>query len=228
MAAPHAYEQPRLNRVWEVVLAHVPTIVVIWLATVLVAAVGVIVSWLILLMGAVVANVTSGTELVLSLTTILGQLGQLPYALLSNLIGVLFVAVPAMHYASGETITVEKAFGELSRRPGRYLLAGLLFSLVASIGFLFCVLPGILVALVAPIYVNRIFLTDQSITAAFAASFRAVYGSPNGRIFAGIEILAWLLVALVALCSCGLGAVLAVPMSSFYLQNAAYHKGLIR
>ena len=42
-----------------------------------------------------------------------------------------------------------------------------------------------------------------------------------------LEILAWLLVALVSVCSCGLGALLAVPVSTFYLQNAAYHKGLI-
>jgi multisubunit Na+/H+ antiporter MnhG subunit len=45
--------------------------------------------------------------------------------------------------------------------------------------------------------------------------------------FVGIEILAWLLVALVSICTCGLGALVAVPVSSFYLQNAAYHKGLI-
>jgi hypothetical protein len=139
----------------------------------------------------------------------------------------LFVAVPAMHYASGEVITVVAAFRELLRRPGRYLLAGLLFSLVAAVGFVLCIVPGILVALVMPIYVNRIFLTDQPIPDAFAASFQAVYRSPNGGSFILIEILAWLLVALVSVCSCGLGALLAVPVSTFYLQNAAYHKGLI-
>jgi membrane protein YqaA with SNARE-associated domain len=151
----------------------------------------------------------------------------LPFAILSSLVGVLFVAVPAMHYASGEVITVEAAFRELLRRPGRYLLAGLLFSLVAAVGFVLCIVPGILVALVMPIYVNRIFLTDQPITDAFAASFQAVYRSANGGSFVLLEILAWLLVALVSVCSCGLGALLAVPVSTFYLQNAAYHKGLI-
>lgn len=45
--------------------------------------------------------------------------------------------------------------------------------------------------------------------------------------FVGIEILAWLLVALISICTCGLGALVAVPVSSFYLQNAAYQKGLI-
>ena len=76
-------------------------------------------------------------------------------------------------------------------------------------------------------YVNRIFLTDLPILQAFTASFQAVYGSERSRGFAGIEILAWLLVLVVTLCTCGLGALLAVPVSSFYLQNAAYHRGVI-
>jgi hypothetical protein len=204
----------------------VPTILLIWLATAVLAVLGAAVTWLILLVGFGVSGST-GSDSALSIATLLGQLGQLPFAILSSLVGVLFVAVPAMHYASGEVITVVAAFRELLRRPGRYLLAGLLFSLVAAVGFVLCIVPGILVALVMPIYVNRIFLTDQPIPDAFAASFQAVYRSPNGGSFILIEILAWLLVALVSVCSCGLGALLAVPVSSFYLQNAAYHKGLI-
>jgi hypothetical protein len=226
MASASATEQPTLNRAWEAFLAHVPTILLIWLATAVLAALGAAVTWLILLVGYGVSGST-GSDSAVSIATLLGQLGQLPFAILSSLVGVLFVAVPAMHYASGEVITVEAAFRELLRRPGRYLLAGLLFSLVAALGFVLCIVPGILVALVMPIYVNRIFLTDQPITDAFAASFQAVYRSPNGGSFVVIEILTWLLVALVSVCSCGLGALLAVPVSTFYLQNAAYHKGLI-
>ena len=226
MASASATEQPTLNRAWEAFLAHVPTILLIWLATAVLAALGAAVTWLILLVGYGVSGST-GSDSAVSIATLLGQLGQLPFAILSSLVGVLFVAVPAMHYASGEVITVEAAFRELLRRPGRYLLAGLLFSLVAALGFVLCIVPGILVALVMPIYVNRIFLTDQPITDAFAASFQAVYRSANGGSFVLLEILAWLLVALVSVCSCGLGALLAVPVSTFYLQNAAYHKGLI-
>ncbi len=226
MASASATEQPTINRAWEAFLAHVPTILLIWLATAVLAALGAAVTWLILLVGFGVSG-SSGWDSAFSIATFLGQLGQLPFAILSSLVGVLFVAVPAMHYASGEVITVEAAFRELLRRPGRYLLAGLLFSLVAALGFVLCIVPGILVALVMPIYVNRIFLTDQPITDAFAASFQAVYRSPNGGSFVVIEILAWLLVALVSVCSCGLGALLAVPVSTFYLQNAAYHMGLI-
>ena len=126
----------------------------------------------------------------MTVASLLAQLGQLPFAVLSN-------------------------------------LAGVLFSVVAAIGFVLCILPGVAVMLVMPIYVNRIFLTDLPITDAFAASFQAVFRSPNGSDFLGIELLAWVLVVVVSVCTCGLGALVAVPVSTFYLQNAAYHKGLI-
>ncbi len=74
---------------------------------------------------------------------------------------------------------------------------------------------------------NRIFLTDQSITDAFAASFQAVFRSAHGPEFLGIQVLAGLLVLLVSVCTCGLGALVAVPVCSFYVQNVAYHRGVI-
>jgi hypothetical protein len=33
VAAPSAYEQPTLNKAWEVFLAHIPTILIIWIVT---------------------------------------------------------------------------------------------------------------------------------------------------------------------------------------------------
>ncbi|MFM7653596.1 MAG: hypothetical protein ACKO5M_11880 [Vulcanococcus sp.] len=227
MASPKAYDQPTLNGAWEAFVAHVPTILLIWIATAVISGLGFGVHVLITLVGLGVSGSASGGEQAIGLASALGQLGQLPFTVLSSLVGVLFVAVPALHYDGGEVITVQAAFAALMRRPLRYLLAGVLFTLVLAVGFLLCIVPGIVVALVMPIYVNRIFLTDQSITEAFSASFQAVYRSERGRTFAGIEILAWLVVVVVSVCTCGLGALLAVPVSSFYLQNAAYNKGVI-
>ena len=227
MAAPLAYEQPTINKAWQAFVAHVPTILLIWIATVALAALGAAVTWVILLVGVGLVGGGSAGDWAVTAASALGQLGQLPFVILSNLVGVLFVAVPALHYDSGTTITVQEAFAALMRRPLRYLLAGLLFALVASIGFVLCILPGLAVMLVLPIYVNRIFLTEQSITDAFAASFQAVFRSAHGPDFLGIELLAWVLVVVVSVCTCGLGALVAVPVSTFYLQNAAYHKGLI-
>lgn len=229
MAAPLAYGQPTINRAWEAFVAHVPTILLIWIATVALSAVGWALYWLIQLVAIGVTGAAggSGRDTAILAASSLAQLVPLAFAVLANLVGVLFVAVPVLHYDSGDTITPERAFGALLQRPWRYLLAGILFSLVASIGFVLCILPGILVFLVMPVYVNRIFLTDQPITDAFAASFQAVFRSAHGPDFLGIQVLAWLLVLVISVCTCGLGALLAVPVSTFYVQNAAYHRGVI-
>jgi uncharacterized membrane protein len=143
------------------------------------------------------------------------------------LVVVLFAAVPAMYYVSGETITVDRAFRDLMMRPRRYLLAGILFTVVSVIGFLACILPGIAVALVTPVYVNKIFTTDMPILDAFSSSFQSVYRSENGWTFVGIELLAGLLVVVVSLCTCGVGLLVAPAVASFYVQNAAYRQGVL-
>jgi uncharacterized membrane protein len=159
--------------------------------------------------------------------TNLGYLISFPFSILSSFVGVLTVAVPAIFYDGGEVVPVKAAFATLMKRPLRYLLAGFLFSLVTTVGLMFCILPGIAIALVMPVYVNRIFLTDQGIADAFAASFQAVYRAPNSISFVVLEIVTSLVVVLVSVCTCGLGALVAVPVSAFYIQNAAYHKGII-
>jgi uncharacterized membrane protein len=85
----------------------------------------------------------------------------------------------------------------------------------------------VLILFVTPLYVNRIFNTNLSVTDAFAASVQALFRSPQGIQYLGLELLTTLLVLVVSICTCGFGALLALPVSSFYLQNAAYSKGLI-
>ena len=223
MASPQAYEQHTINRAWEDFIAHIPTMLLIWIASVAVGFLGFLAS----LASSITAAWLSGNSSDAVLPSLFGIAGQFPFLIISSLLGVLFIAVPALYYNSGEVITINDAFSALLQRPLRYLLAGILFSVATTIGFLVCVIPGIVIALTMPVYVNRIFLGNEPILDAFSGSFQAVYRSANGMNFVGIEILAWLLVALVSICTCGLGALVAVPVSSFYLQNAAYHKGLI-
>lgn len=228
LACPAAYEKPSLNRAWEAFLPHLPAILLIWVATVVISGAGFFIYLLIIIVGFGLTNGSSADPITAAALVVqLGQLGQLPYVIFSNLVGVLFVAVPAMHYDTGETITLEAAFRGLFKRPWRYLLAGLLFSSAVAIGTLLCILPGIAVALVSPVYVNKVFNTDAPILHAMQASFRAVYGSQKGWEFVGIQALAGLFVFVVTAVTCGLGAVLAIPVSSFYIQNAAYHKGVL-
>jgi hypothetical protein len=227
LAAAIAYEPPSISKAWEAFLAHIPTILLIWVVTIVVTVIGVVASLALTVVGVGITSSGGGSEAAGGLAAMLANLVQLPFTILSNLVGVLFVAVPAMHYASGETIGPETAFRALIQRPARYLLAGALFTVVAVIGFLFCILPGIAVILVMPVYVNRVFLTDMPIIDAFSSSFQAVYRSAQGRQFAGIELLAWLLVLLVAVFTCGLASLVAVPVATFYIQNAAYHRGVL-
>lgn len=227
LASPAATEQPSLERSWQAFLAHLPTMLLIWVATAVISGVGLVVYQLITFAGIALSGGDSSSETATTIAGLVGQLGQLPFTLLSSLVGVLFVAVPALHYATGETIGVEQAFRTLFRRPWRYLLAGLLFSLVTTVGFVLCIVPGIAVALVGPVYVNRIFNGDGPVVQTFVDSFQAVYRSPKGWEFVGIQVLAFLVVMVVAVCTCGLGALLAVPVSTFFIQNAAYYKGVL-
>ena len=97
-----------------------------------------------------------------------------------------------------------------------------------TIGLLLCVLPGLAVALVTPVFVNRIFVTEMGIGEAFSQSFQVVYRSENGMSFVGLEVLAAIVVAVLSAITCGLAGLVAIPMASFYLQNTAYQRGLLR
>lgn len=227
MAAAIAYEPPTISKAWAAFLAHIPTILLIWVVTIVLTVIGVGASLALTALGVGLSGNGAGAESAAGLAAVLGNLVQLPFTILSNLVGVLFVAVPAMHYASGEIIDTEAALRVLMHRPVRYLLAGALFTVVAVIGFVLCILPGIAVTLVMPVYVNKVFLTDSPILHAFSSSFQAVYGSVKGRTFAGIELIAWLLVLVVTIFTCGLGSLVAVPVATFYIQNAAYHQGVL-
>lgn len=231
MAASLAYEEPALNKAWGAFVANLPAILSIWLAIAVVSGLGLAVSSAITLLGLGVAgsgdnSVEAATNSVEAATN-LGYLISFPFSILSSFVGVLTVAVPAIFYDGGEVVPVKAAFATLMKRPLRYLLAGILASLVTTVGLMFCILPGIAISLVMPVYVNRIFLTDQGIADAFAASFQAVYRAPNSISFVVLEIVTSLVLVLVSVCTCGLGALVAGPVSAFYIQNAAYHKGII-
>ena len=226
MASPLATESPSINRAWEAFVAHVPAILLAWIAAMGISVIGTVVYFVISALLTMLSGADpngGGTVLAMAL----GQLGQLPFMVLSSFVGVLLAAIPALYYERGEVITVQAAFAALFEKPWRYLWAGVLFTVLVLVGFLFCVLPGVLILFVTPLYVNRIFNTNLSVTDAFATSVQALFRSPQGIQYLGLELLTILLVLVVSICTCGFGALLALPVSSFYLQNAAYNKGLI-
>ena len=225
MAAPTAYEPSSIQKAWQAFLQHIPVVLVIWVGSIVLSLLSVLAYALIV----VVMSATLGnSEAAMGLGAILAQLVQLPFSLLVSLLSVLLMAVPALYYERGEVVTISAAAQLLTGHWWRYLLAGLFFSLATTIGLLLCVLPGLAVMLVTPVYVNRIFVTDMSIGEAFSQSFQVVYRSENGLSFVGLEVLTGIVVALLAVFTCGLGGFVVIPMASFFLQNVAYERGLLR
>ena len=83
-------------------------------------------------------------------------------------------------------------------------------------------------ALVTPVFMNRIFVTDMGIGEAFSQSFQVVYRSENGLSFVGLEVLTGIVVGLLALATCGLGGLCGDSDGQLLPQNVAYQRGLLR
>ncbi len=257
-----AREEASLNEAWTAFLAHLPTMLLIWLAS----SAAIFIAWLVgfvamLLCMAIFAGGSAGDSTTgIYISMIISYIVQIPLWVLSQLVGVLFVAVPALYYAFGEVVTISEAFRTLFSRPLRYISAGILFSLAILIGSLFgiipfigvglsmpdlrlatgilpslaivggllvCFIPCILVCLTMPVYINKIFATEMSVLDAFASSFSAIYKSGKGWTFVGIQLLVGICIVIASLCTCGLGALVAVPVGIFYVQHTAYNKGLV-
>ena len=225
MAASIAFEHPSIQKAWDAFLKHIPVLLVIWVGSIALAVLGLAVSVLIVM---AVGSLGGSSDSAFSLGAILGQLAQIPFSVLSSLLSVLMVAIPAVYYERGDVVIIGAALALLRERFWRYVLAGLFFSIVMTIGLLLCVLPGLAVALVTPVYVNRIFVTEMSIGEAFSQAFQVVYRSENGMSFVGLEVLAAIVVTVLAAITCGLAGLAVIPMASFYLQNMAYQRGLLR
>ena len=201
-----------------------PTLLLTWLASVAVAVVGGLVYYLVFL-AFVAADDGSGASA--GVGAILGQMSSVPFSIFQSLIGVMFTAIPAVYYQRGEVVSISDVFSILMSRLGRYLIAGILFSVAATIGILVCVLPGLIVFAATPIYVNKVFTTDQGVWDCFTSSFAAVYGSDRGWALVGIQLMAFLL-AFVTCGFCLIGLIVYVPVVTFFIQLYVTRSGLVR
>ena len=206
MAAPFAYEQPTLATAWDGLRRHLRTVL---------AILGIGLGFN--LLGYGLANLFFGggvgmdqgigpgqpplTDWNDGLRGLLHQLFQTPFMLAASLVTVLLTAVPAMYYETGQVITPVAALQLLAQRPWRYLLAGIFATIVIVVGLLVCVLPGVAVILVIPVYINRIFVTQQPVVEAFANAFQAVFSHAKGLNYLLIQLLVWLLLGLLMLVS---------------------------
>ena len=213
-----------LREAWRDTIAHVPTLLLTWLASVAVVVLGFVVYWVIFLL---FSSLDDGSGVGEGMGMIFGQLSGIPFWLMQNLIGVLFTAIPAIYYQRGEDVVgFSEAYSLLLSRLWRYLLAGALFAVASTVGFFLCFLPGIIVMASAPIYVNKVFTTDLGVWDCFTSAFASVYGTEKGWALVGLELLAFL----IAFVTCGffiVGLIIYVPLVAFFLQLYVTRSGLV-
>jgi hypothetical protein len=149
------------------------------------------------------------------------------YSVVFSLLSVLFMVIPALYFEKKEIITWKVPYKELKRNLKRYLLAGILFTGCLTIGFLFCILPGIVISFVGPAYTNKIACSDIPILKAFTSSFQSVFKSPNLWSYIGMQVLAGLIYIIPTVCTCGIGSIITFPLLSIYSQHLAYNKGIL-
>lgn len=214
-----------LREAWKDTIAHAPTLLLAWLASLAAGVAGFLVYWLVALF---FSALDDGSGIGTGVGAIFGQLGSIPFSLLQSLISVLFTAIPAFYYQRGEgVVTFSDACSLLMARLGRYLLAGVLFTIASTVGIFLCFLPGLIVLASAPIYVNKVFTTDVGVWECFASSFSAVYGSEKGWALVGLQLMAFLL-AFVTCGFCLVGLIVYVPLVTFFLQLYVSRSGLVR
>ena len=165
--------------------------------------------------GALIASLIIRTPLYLVFTVVIA------------LLSVLYMVIPALYFKNKEIITWKVPYKVLKKNFKRYFLAGILFSICVSIGFLLCIIPGIVISFTGPTYVNKIACSDMPIMESFTSSFQAVFKSPNLWSYIGMQLLAGLIFIVPTCCTCYIGGIITFPMLSIYSQHLAYNKGLI-
>ena len=149
------------------------------------------------------------------------------YLFVVSLLSVLYCVIPALYFKNQEIITWKVPYKVLKENSRRYLLAGLLFSVCVLIGLLLCIIPGIVVSIVGPTYLNKIACSDMPIIKSFKSSFQAVYKSPNLLSYIGMQLLAGIIYLVPTICTCGIGSIITLPMICIYSQHLTYNKGII-
>jgi len=149
------------------------------------------------------------------------------YSVVFSLLSVLFMVIPALYFEKREIITWKVPYKELKRNFTRYLLAGILFCGCLTIGFLFCILPAIVISFIGPAYTNKIACSDIPILKAFTSSFQSVFKSPNLLPYIGMQVLAGFIYIIPTVCTCGIGSIITFPLLSIYSQHLAYNMGIL-
>lgn len=101
---------------------------------------------------------------------------------------------------------------------GRIILAGIILSILTFIGFILCIIPGLIVAFLGAFFVYFILDQDMGAWESIKASFNFVKDNVGNLLL--LLILSWIALFVGALL-CGIGLIVAVPVTVI-AQTYAY------
>ena len=152
------------------------------------------------------------------------------YLYLISILGVLFGVVPALYFDKGEVITWKVPYQFISEKLLRFTLGGILFTFALTLGYLFCIIPGILISFfITPVFINKLTTTDLPILKAFVSSFQSVFKYINNDKFSYfiLVFLASIISFIAMVCSCFVGWIITLPMYYIYIFHLGYNKGIL-
>lgn len=253
-AIPEAYEPATFSKAWDLTIKHIGTFLVVSLGVLGFGFIAWVVFVLILALSAGLFSAmsdggsSSGFSIIILGGYALGGLGALPFFVMSMLFWILLSAIPAIYFENGGVMGAGASLRLLTKRPLRFLGAGALYSLAYCVG-LCAIVPALAVWFVGPVFMNRIFNRDLGVFETFCGSFGAVFKSEQCWPFVGIQCVVWLVSNIPNLCCVFPAQIanailpvlslpvlvvanmiilcLAVPASSFYVQNVAYRRGIL-
>ena len=150
------------------------------------------------------------------------------YSVLGSLLSVCYMVIPALYFHNKEIINWKVPYKEVIRKNfKRYFLGGILYGGAVLLGYLFCIIPGIVISFIGPAYLNKIACSEMPVLEVFKSSFKSVFKSPNLWPYIGMQILAGIIFGVATLCTCGIGQIITLPMLCIYSQHLAYNKGIL-
>ena len=124
----------------------------------------------------------------------------------------------ALMVTRGEVPTPGKAFS--TERLGPFILASILYGIIVIVGFILCIIPGIIAAFMLGFYGFYILDRNLEPTAALSASFNLVKDN-FGIVF--LVVLVAILLNFVGALLCGIGLLVTAPIC-WIMYGYAYRK----
>ncbi|MCT0218158.1 hypothetical protein KQ304_03950 [Synechococcus sp. CS-1329] len=218
---PSAAPKPTLQSAWNLFATHWRTYLALQLTVLGLAVVSAAIGLLITVIAVAVTGGVSA-DLPEGVTQLVSSALNLPfsilYQVLAGLIGVLLSALPALWFATGHHLNYRESLALLRANPRRYVLAGLLVSVAASIGILLCVFPGLIVMALTPIYVRRVFTSEEPLWPAFWACFNDLSSGPSAIGLIGYQLIIIPLILISAL-FCLVPLLVTVPLAAIFIQQ---------